>query len=61
MPKWLGPQPKIFHMESMESTWNWHGFHLECGGKVKTSIILLMLVLTYEGLPLEVIRFAGRF
>src|SRR6267378_1255206 len=29
MRKWLGPQPKSFHMDSMECTWNPYGFHMD--------------------------------
>ncbi len=42
MRKWLGPQPKSFHMDSMEWTWNPYGFHMDSiwinPGRVKTSI-----------------------
>src|SRR6266446_2776074 len=41
MRKWLGPQPKSFHMDSMEWTWNPYGFHMDSiwinPGRVKTS------------------------
>src|SRR6266702_2783276 len=42
MRKWLGPQPKSFHMDSMEWTWNPYGIHMNSiwinPGRVKTSI-----------------------
>src|SRR6267378_2256336 len=42
MRKWLGPQPKSFHMDSMEWTWNPYGIHMDSiwinPGRVKTSI-----------------------
>src|SRR6266446_3527872 len=44
MRKWLGPQPKSFHMDSMECTWNPYGFHMDSiwinPGRVKTSFFL---------------------
>src|SRR6266700_2864807 len=30
MRKWLGPQPKSFHMDSMEWTCIPYGFHMDC-------------------------------
>ena len=36
------PTQNIFHMDGgihMESTWILHGFHVECGGGVKTSFM----------------------
>ena len=29
MRKWLGPQPKSFHMDSMEWIWIPYGFHMD--------------------------------
>ena len=43
MRKWLGPQPKSFHMDSMEWTWNPYGIHMDSiwinPGRVKTSVL----------------------
>jgi hypothetical protein len=42
MRKWQGPQPKSFHMDSMEWIWNGYGFHMDSiwinPGRVKTSL-----------------------
>src|SRR6267143_2054425 len=44
MRKWLGSQPKSFHMDSMEWTWNPYGFHMDSiwinPGRVKTSSVM---------------------
>ena len=36
-PKWLGYQPKHIPYGIGGMTWIPHGFHVECGGTVKTS------------------------
>ena len=54
------PSQNIFHMEWMESTWNYmefiwnpYGFHVEYGGRVKTSNIRLFKIssTTYSSSP----------
>ena len=49
------PSQNIFHMEWMESTWNYmefiwnpYGFHVEYGGRVKTSYSALLIKMHTE-------------
>ena len=53
-PKWLGSHPKHIPYGIDRIHLEWHGFHVEYIGRVKTSLIMLLLILSSSILWLPV-------